>query len=261
MEWVQQDLRVQRQFLTLDDVPGIFHGICKGLAYIHEQGFTHRDFKPGNILVDICRWTNRKVPKICDFGVAIKNNGGPMHGFRGTILYAAPEMILNKTYGISYTNAVDTWSLGVILLELVTGKPVAGTGLHPKVVPTPDFHAAWVQQIIRSRQQEAPQIYQPLLAGLLSEESLNRWTAEWAKRSIERLFPQIAQREKDLAEAASANGVSTQESSQSSDSQQTPGPMRKRQKTRQKSPGSSQDADGETLEDTIIEKGKQLVRD
>ena len=96
----------------------IFGKILKGVQAIHNLGICHRDLKMQNILMD--QYFN---PKICDFGFATKlideDGSDKLNQFVGTLEYAAPEIILRRPYnGIK----VDIFSLGVILLNLVTKK-------------------------------------------------------------------------------------------------------------------------------------------
>ena len=96
----------------------IFSKILKGVEALHKAGFCHRDLKMQNILLD--EFYN---PKICDFGYATeiqgKDGSGKLNEFLGTENYAAPEIFLGSPYdGIK----VDIFSLGVILLNLVTKK-------------------------------------------------------------------------------------------------------------------------------------------
>ena len=96
----------------------IFKKILLGVQSIHNSGICHRDLKMENILLD-----ESFNPKICDFGFATeikgKDGSGLLSDFLGTKSYAAPEIYLNQKYdGIK----VDIFSLGVILLNLVTCK-------------------------------------------------------------------------------------------------------------------------------------------
>ena len=91
----------------------IFYKILKGVEACHSVGICHRDLKLENILLD-----DKFSPKICDFGLAIQNNGH-LDDFPGTPNYAAPEIIYNQKYDGFKS---DIFSLGVILFNLVTGK-------------------------------------------------------------------------------------------------------------------------------------------
>lgn len=250
MEFIALNLRTAKP--TIAEVPLIFHGICSGIEYIHKQGLTHRDIKPENILIAVDPDSNVKTAKLCDFGLATR--AVEMHEYLGTIVYVAPEMNACETEYISYTNAIDNWALGLILFELVVGKCLLRTGLNPQQRPHPATYRNWLWVTVRAWQQHAPKIYEPLLTGLLEEDPWKRWTAEMARQYIVRSFPELARYDKDPpVKIASTNGAFMQDPSN---------PTRKRQKTDQKSPGSSQDADGETSEEiSPNNKGKQPVRD
>ncbi|KAK4529481.1 hypothetical protein CCYA_CCYA01G0338 [Cyanidiococcus yangmingshanensis] len=90
--------------------------VLHGLAYLHTHGVTHRDLKPGNIMVN-----QNGVVKITDFGVSScvdLQTAGSGHTMVGTPWYIAPEMI----EGRPYDHSVDIWSLGCTVLELATGR-------------------------------------------------------------------------------------------------------------------------------------------
>ncbi|NVJ26235.1 MULTISPECIES: serine/threonine-protein kinase [Myxococcus] len=92
--------------------------LCEALAYIHGHGLVHRDLKPSNVMVD----EDRQV-RLMDFGlakfladdVAITEAGKLV----GTYRYMAPEQIL----GEPLDGRSDLYSLGVILYELLSGRP------------------------------------------------------------------------------------------------------------------------------------------
>ncbi|KAJ9131290.1 Mitogen-activated protein kinase [Pleurostoma richardsiae] len=98
----------------------IYQILC-GLKYIHSANVLHRDLKPGNLLVN----SNCEL-KICDFGLARgvsvdpEENAGYMTEYVTTRWYRAPEIILSFQ---SYTKAIDVWSVGCIVAELLGGRP------------------------------------------------------------------------------------------------------------------------------------------
>jgi serine/threonine protein kinase len=92
--------------------------VCDGLAYVHGRGLVHRDLKPSNIMVDDARRV-----RIMDFGLvklASEAAHPALHGnVVGTYLYMAPE----QAHGEAVDHRADLYSLGVILFELVCGRP------------------------------------------------------------------------------------------------------------------------------------------
>ncbi|KAI9931140.1 hypothetical protein ASPWEDRAFT_22997 [Aspergillus wentii DTO 134E9] len=99
----------------------IYQTLC-GLKYIHSANVLHRDLKPSNLLINAdCEL------KICDFGLARgfsinpAENAGYKTEYIASRWYRAPEITLNLG---GYTQAVDVWSVGCILAELLGGKPL-----------------------------------------------------------------------------------------------------------------------------------------
>ncbi|KAK1310296.1 Mitogen-activated protein kinase kinase kinase YODA [Acorus calamus] len=90
--------------------------ILSGLAYLHGRNHVHRDIKGANILVD----PNGEI-KLADFGMAKHiSSYTSIRSFKGSPYWMAPEVIMN---GNGYNLAVDIWSLGCTILEMVTSKP------------------------------------------------------------------------------------------------------------------------------------------
>lgn len=87
------------------------------LDYLHKAGVVYRDVKPENILIDY-----EGHIKLTDFGLSkegMLETGGITESFCGTPEYLAPEIINCKSgYGFS----VDWYSLGLVLLEMLTGE-------------------------------------------------------------------------------------------------------------------------------------------
>ncbi|KAI4997734.1 hypothetical protein ZWY2020_053076 [Hordeum vulgare] len=94
----------------------IISGICKGLHHLHQNRILHLDLKPSNILLD-----NNMLPKITDFGLARRfdemQSRAITANMSGTFGYLAPEFCNGEI-----TYRFDLYSLGVIIMEMLTGK-------------------------------------------------------------------------------------------------------------------------------------------
>lgn len=93
--------------------------ICRALNYIHSVvGVCHRDIKPQNILIN----PHTHQVKLCDFGSAKKLvRGEPNISYICSRYYRAPELIFGA---IEYTTAIDLWSVGCVIAELLLGRPL-----------------------------------------------------------------------------------------------------------------------------------------
>ena len=96
--------------------------IVTGLAYLHGREIIHRDIKGANILVD-----NKGGIKISDFGISKKIEASNILGgagnnknrpsLQGSVFWMAPEVVKQT----SYTRKADIWSLGCLVVEMMTG--------------------------------------------------------------------------------------------------------------------------------------------
>lgn len=89
--------------------------IVLGLEALHTNNVVYRDLKPENLLLDASGHI-----KICDFGLSKENvEGDTVKSICGTPEYLAPEVIRRRKYG----KAVDWWSLGTLVWEMIVGLP------------------------------------------------------------------------------------------------------------------------------------------
>ncbi|XP_057805631.1 shaggy-related protein kinase alpha-like [Salvia miltiorrhiza] len=107
------------QYMPVFYVQLYVYQICRALNYIHRViGVCHRDIKPQNLLVN----PNTHQLKICDFGSAkMLVPGEPNISYICSRYYRAPELIFGAT---EYTTAIDMWSVGCVMAELLLGQPL-----------------------------------------------------------------------------------------------------------------------------------------
>eukprot|EP00884_Botryococcus_braunii_P016956 jgi/Botrbrau1/3944/Bobra.0365s0019.1 len=105
------------QALSDDHFQYFIYQLLRGLKYIHTANVLHRDLKPSNLLLNAsCDL------KICDFGLARTGSEQSfMTEYVVTRWYRAPELLLSCE---QYTAAIDVWSVGCILAELLQRKPL-----------------------------------------------------------------------------------------------------------------------------------------
>eukprot|EP00802_Teleaulax_amphioxeia_P011509 Tamp_11542.p1 GENE.Tamp_11542~~Tamp_11542.p1 ORF type:complete len:408 (+),score=87.83 Tamp_11542:459-1682(+) len=116
---LSQIIRSSQQ-LTDVHVQTFTYQLLRGLKYIHSARVLHRDLKPNNILV------NRDCDlAICDFGLARMANESEqdqsLTQYVVTRWYRAPELIMLAK---DYTSAIDIWSAGCIMAELLNRRPL-----------------------------------------------------------------------------------------------------------------------------------------
>ena len=131
--------------------------VADALAYVHDQGVVHRDVTPANVL---CSSDGRAL--LADFGIARLIDTSRVTAAAttvGTAAYMAPEQV----QGLDVTPAADVYSLGLVLLELLTGrKAFTGTAQETAVarlVRDPDTSTnvpdAW-RDLLRDMTERAP---------------------------------------------------------------------------------------------------------
>lgn len=100
-----------------DESVAVFCTACvvEAYAYLHKKSIMYRDLKPENLMLDV-----RGYIKLVDFGFAKELvRGEKTYSFVGTPEYMAPEIIKNQGHDF----AVDFWSLGILIFELLVGSP------------------------------------------------------------------------------------------------------------------------------------------
>jgi serine/threonine protein kinase/tetratricopeptide (TPR) repeat protein len=108
--------RLEKGAVKLDDALDILIPVARGLARAHAEEIVHRDIKPSNIFL-----VSDGQVKILDFGLAklATESGEVSMAAAGTVLYMSPEQVMAE--GVD--QRTDIWSFGVVLYEMLTGRP------------------------------------------------------------------------------------------------------------------------------------------
>ena len=109
--------------MDLARVQGIVGPLCSALQLAHDRQIVHRDVKPANIVGHRFE-SGETVYKVIDFGLANLRAAGDTRltrgdRFLGTVLYASPEQL----QGLDVDGRTDIYSLGVMVFEMLTGRP------------------------------------------------------------------------------------------------------------------------------------------
>ncbi|XP_074560639.1 cyclin-dependent kinase G-2-like [Curcuma longa] len=122
MEYMEHDLKALMETMkkpySQSEVKCLMLQLLSGVKYLHDNWVLHRDLKTSNILLN-----NRGELKICDFGLS-RQYGSPLKPYTPlvvTLWYRAPELLLGAK---EYSTAIDMWSLGCIMAELLSKEPL-----------------------------------------------------------------------------------------------------------------------------------------
>jgi tetratricopeptide (TPR) repeat protein len=145
----------------------LFMQICRALQHAHQKGIIHRDLKPSNVLVTL--HDGVPVPKVIDFGIAKATNGRltdktlftAFEQFIGTPAYMSPEQA--EMSGLDVDTRTDIYSLGVLLYELLTGRPPFDPG---------QLASAGLDEIRRRIREEEPPKPSTRIGTLLAAEQI-----------------------------------------------------------------------------------------
>lgn len=124
-----QDYIAKRQSFGENDVAHIIFDVLKGLSILHKNGYVHRDFYPGNIMIHSSNSTYAAV--IIDFDETQKTTDDTRACFRYSG-YHAPEIVL---YDDLYDEKSEIFAVGVIMWELLFGDcPFGGYSFFGRVI-------------------------------------------------------------------------------------------------------------------------------
>ncbi|MBK6689906.1 MAG: serine/threonine protein kinase [Deltaproteobacteria bacterium] len=162
--------------------------IAAGLAEAHRLGIIHRDVKPGNVF--LVKEGHDEVVKLLDFGVVALDDDQAAekltgHGrILGTPTYMSPEQVSQQPIG----PGSDLYALGIILFEMLTGKPpYEGTGVtdtllkHVTDAAPPLSNAGGLEELV-ARLLEKDPARRPA-SGLEVSEEIERLERRWARET------------------------------------------------------------------------------
>ena len=173
--------------LTVSEALDVVAKVALALSYAHKHGIVHCDIKPGNVAVgdDV---------KLMDFGIARMQQDPstmPGAGGMGTPLYMAPEQALGREVDARS----DIYSLGVVLYEMLTGRPpfsltddMSLASQHIQVAPvSPDV-----------RNPDVPRRISALVLRMLAKDPSNR------PASVDEVLAEMGAARRELADVESA---------------------------------------------------------
>ena len=193
-------LKTNKQ-LTAKQAAEIASEVAAALGFAHDGGLAHRDIKPANILIG----SNGQV-KVADFGIAramnapTEDNLTQVGSVMGTATYFSPE----QAQGAQPDPRSDLYSLGIVMYEMVSGKPPF-TGENPVSIAYKQVHDA--PQPLVQLIADVPRPFEAIVAKLLAKDPKLRYPSASALRDDLRRF-RNDEPVQALSVAASAQGVS-----------------------------------------------------
>ncbi|KAL2312224.1 Serine/threonine-protein kinase psk1 [Schizosaccharomyces pombe] len=116
----------EQRMLPEDVVAFYTAELTLALIHLHKLGIVYRDLKPENCLLDA-----EGHILLTDFGLSkVAENGADCRSFVGTEEYCAPEILLEQPYD----HAVDWWSMGILIFDLLTGSPPFTANNHKRIM-------------------------------------------------------------------------------------------------------------------------------
>lgn len=184
--------QLYNQGLFREDLARIYAAeIISAVSHLHANGIMHRDLKPENILLD----ADGHV-MLTDFGLAKQfQENERSNSMCGTVEYMAPEIVMGK----GHNKAADWWSVGILIFEMLTGKPPFVGGNRDKIqqkiikdkIKLPSFLTSEAHSLLKGLIHKDPS--KRLGSGLTGTEEIKRhkWfkAIHWKKLEAREIQP------------------------------------------------------------------------
>src|SRR6476661_1131047 len=172
MEWLDGEdlaMRLDRKPITIAEAVAVTRRAAEALAYAHARNIIHRDIKPENLFLPAMTIDRLKV---LDFGIARLARGARKLTRTGSVIgtpgYMAPELVRGDR---DVTPGADVFSLGCVLFQCLTGKPVFeaddATALLAKILLQEAPRARQIQPVL-------PRALDDVVARMLAKEPARR---------------------------------------------------------------------------------------
>lgn len=184
--------QLYRQGLFREDLARFYTAeIVSAVSHLHANGIMHRDLKPENILLDA-----QGNAMLTDFGLAKQfDENTRSNSMCGTLEYISPEILLGK----GHDKAADWWSVGILLYEMLTGKPPFVGGNRQKIqqkiikdkIKLPAFLSSEAHSLLKGLLQKEPSKRLGSGSGGSEEIKCHKWfrSINWSKLEDRKVQP------------------------------------------------------------------------
>ncbi|XP_063511642.1 ribosomal protein S6 kinase beta-1-like isoform X1 [Pongo pygmaeus] len=186
-------MQLEREGIFMEDTACFYLAeISMALGHLHQKGIIYRDLKPENIMLN-----HQGHVKLTDFGLRKESihDGTVTQTFCGTIKYMAPEILMRS----GHNRAVDWWSLGAFMYDMLTG----AVGAQLKAPPfTGENRKKTIDNILKCKLNLPPYLTQEA-RGLLKKAHPFFRHINWEKllaQKVEPPFKPVLQSEEDVSQ-------------------------------------------------------------
>ncbi|XP_063574690.1 ribosomal protein S6 kinase beta-1-like isoform X12 [Pongo abelii] len=186
-------MQLEREGIFMEDTACFYLAeISMALGHLRQKGIIYRDLKPENIMLN-----HQGHVKLTDFGLRKESihDGTVTHMFCGTIKYMAPEILMRS----GHNRAVDWWSLGAFMYDMLTG----AVGAQLKAPPfTGENRKKTIDNILKCKLNLPPYLTQEA-RGLLKKAHPFFRHINWEKllaQKVEPPFKPLLQSEEDVSQ-------------------------------------------------------------